>query len=548
MLDSQVPDQGNGQWAPEFVLHYSAYFHCHRALQLFGTLSDTVRESRDVRTAEGTAWAVAGVILSRSGQEFINSEELPYNRNRQKSLASYVTLVRGGEESPAEPAEPAESADGVWHCSDDTIERVKGTTVTERSFTRSPYSSDAVIYYQRAGMLLPDDSFVRCNWADAAFVLGDDRPMQELNASSSAHEFLAEALIGGSPQWNAERAQLALDEFAKAFALDPQNLWARNSYSYKVWTWYLEAARERGPGLPRSLVQQAEKHARDAARLAASTGRKSDAAAMRSTLGETLLMQGRPHEAYRELEQALELAPEHPFFDEIRWELAVAYLCAGAVDRRPGRSTRPEMDFEAKAAQLLTKIRDANEAREGHSLTYLQPFESHRILELCASGPGGEPSKPDNMPYKLDSGSPHLGSYSPCGYLAVGAHVKVEESEEARSLRLRVFGPGMESTRPVRFGTGLSYQPLVTLPRADSHDLYFAQLERIDEKAWVPVSIAYPIETREHEPCSSNSIVLEFSPHIAKPPSAVSDERKPSGETEVRKTTRLGSPGALLPG
>lgn len=233
---------------------------------------------------------------------------------------------------------------------------------------------------------------------------------------------------------------------------------------------------------------------------------------MRSTLGEVLLMQGRSHEAYGELERAVRLAPKHPLFDEIRWELALAYLCAGAVDGRPGRSTTPEMDFEGKASDLFKAMREHDEARERPSLTDEQPLERHIASELCASSNGEESSGKDaesnTRPYELQNGAPGADGYALCDQLAIVAYVAGAEAKEAETLRLHVWGPGINVLRPVFLTRVEPQHASLTLPRADTHDLYFAQLERDD----APLSGAYPIETRAKAPCGSNRIVLEFRP------------------------------------
>ncbi len=465
----------SGAPAGEYIRHYIAYFHCHRALQLFATLPSAVRDSLDVRTAEGWAWFMTGWILNDS------------------SRTTY------------------EVTDDSWLCSKDSLEIDQDGIVTRRTLKQSPYTNDAVRYYDRATTLLPDDNTILCTRAEAAF-MRNRTPMEAMNMSSEAHRLLAESLVDVD---DAGRLKLALEEYQKAFELDPQNLFARNGYSYAVWKWYLNSGRSALSEMPGDIVRVAEGHARDAARLAVGAADRADAAAMRSTLGEALMMQGRWHEAYRELEEAVRLAPRHPFYDEIRWELGLAYLCAGASDRRPGRSASPELDFDAKAAELFTAIQLRDQGRENPSLGRDQPLERHIAAEMCSSNPFGAESVDDSevvdMPYELQRPVPRTDSYAPCSYLAVTALVVNEDPKQAQNLKLRIMGPGFGSS-----GGHIGTNQVLTLPRADTHDLYFAQLVREDDGVVTPASSAYAITTTGNASCSSNRIVLEFGARSVK--------------------------------
>ena len=53
-----------------------------------------------------------------------------------------------------------------------------------------------------------------------------------------------------------------------------------------------------------------------------------------ASLGSVLLGQARPHEAIGVLASATTLAPEHPAFDDVRWMLGQALLCAAAREWR----------------------------------------------------------------------------------------------------------------------------------------------------------------------------------------------------------------------
>jgi hypothetical protein len=232
---------------------------------------------------------------------------------------------------------------------------------------------------------------------------------------------------------------------------------------------------------------------------------------MRSTLGEVLMMQGRWHEAYRELDEAVKLAPKHSFFDEIRWELGLASLCTGTIDRRPGRSTKPELDFEAEATKWFATIRASDQGREIPSLTSDQPLEWHTAAAMCASDAGRNWSgdELDAMPYEPQRSVPRTDGYAPCNQLAVTALVSGVTVEEAEGLHLRVIGPELGAG-----GRRVAPGQVLTLPKQDSHDLYFAQLLRDDD---TPASTVVAITTHANASCENNRIILEFGSRGAKP-------------------------------
>lgn len=469
----------------KYASYYLAYYHCKRALQVYAALPDVVRNSPEGRTAEGSVWNTTGVILSRSGQ----------------------TTFR-------------ENRDGGWQCSDTSIvaEDLKANrrpTIFE--LHRSPYTKDALRYYEHATRLLPDDGIVRCNAASTAFVRDDRQPMKELAATSSAHFALADTLSRRIQGQEPDPAQyiLALQEFETAFTLDPQNLMARNNYSYTVWQWHRASMLKSALRPPRHIVRAADEQAREAARLAAGKGRRLDLVYMQSTLGEVLIMQGRSHEAYGQLEAAVKRAPMHPAFDEIRWDLALAYLCAGAIDRQSGREHAHVQWFEEEASKLLEGIRTREANRETRTYTGTGLLDVNHLSGLCIPGPDGmsnDDQEGNGTRYELQTNPTQTDSYVLCNRLAMVAYVQDVNLSDSTQLGLRLWGPAMSGSTPVfRVPVGPDAVS-ITLPRMDTHHLYFAQLEQIngDPRSAVPISRAYPIETRSDAPCSNNRIVLTF--------------------------------------
>jgi len=128
-------------------------------------------------------------------------------------------------------------------------------------------------------------------------------------------------------------------------------------------------------------------------------GTGDDEAIYRSTLGEVLLGNGLPDKAREELERAVALAPAHPQYDEIRWDLAQAYLCEAAQKRqltqqRASSNISPEVlaqqivDLQTHAQDYLEQIRKHEASREFQSFSS-QPnlLATTSALTACVNRP-----------------------------------------------------------------------------------------------------------------------------------------------------------------
>src|SRR5262249_29396429 len=90
-----------------------------------------------------------------------------------------------------------------------------------------------------------------------------------------------------------------------------------------------------------------------------------------NTHGEVLLGLGKVADAIKELDRAVELAPAHPRYDEMRWDLAVAYLCADEAGSQ--LAIQPVANDWTRDARY---IRDLKQLAE----TYLQEIGGHEAV------------------------------------------------------------------------------------------------------------------------------------------------------------------------
>ncbi len=148
-----------------------------------------------------------------------------------------------------------------------------------------------------------------------------------------AREYLDSAKSTQAPYY----FNLALDEYQRAIERNPDNIWALNGYAYTFWVWRYYMPETEPPEGPDSIIAVlAEDYAGRAVDLVASKPSSLDEGVVRSTLGEVLLGKGHPRDAIKKLSHVVEeekLIPNHPITNEIRWDLAQAYLCVGEVEQ-----------------------------------------------------------------------------------------------------------------------------------------------------------------------------------------------------------------------
>ncbi len=139
----------------------------------------------------------------------------------------------------------------------------------------------------------------------------------------------------------------ALIEYKAAIGEDSDNVSAMNNFAYTVYRWHVEALLHPGSKkLPGSeYIDDARDSAAKATRLTANAGARIDHRIMLSTAGELELASGNPMYAVSLLDDSLKedaMNPtgiNHPFFDEIRWDSAQAYTCAGKIPEAKGETS-----------------------------------------------------------------------------------------------------------------------------------------------------------------------------------------------------------------
>jgi tetratricopeptide (TPR) repeat protein len=511
-------DETEGRWfwptgAGPRLLHV-AYFHCQQADRFYTALLDPRWDDVRVRTARASVLATIGLLLEQHG-----------------------------------PPGARHDVDG-WQCSADTVvpeTLVPGARV-KRSVLVGRFTRFAVRYYRRALALLPEDTMLRCREATAVLALDrryrDDQLMRALGNVSTAHLALADsyrdealrylerarlAAQAARPPGTEAAAQrqpgeiaaayfsLALDEYREALKRDPTSAAALTQFARVFWEWRQGVADRALPVEP--LLEHAREAEWNARRAVAMVEAKLDraphglivadrsanaqqaltdsvpphlrppAATALASLGSVLLGQARPHEALGVLTSARTLAPEHPAYDDVRWMLGQALLCAASREwrtdfpleaRRKDDSwrDRPELQdidtLRQDAARVLDRVRDHERVREG------RPFAGRTDItgasNVCRRdwlGPASE--REGRIQYVLKQVPPRRGRAYLCGRLGVRAP---RLSGEAEPLYLRVWGDGAERLRLEAGEEGLDRRSdVISLAPTSSRFYYFAQLE-----------------------------------------------------------------------
>jgi tetratricopeptide (TPR) repeat protein len=226
---------------------------------------------------------------------------------------------------------------------------------------------------------LPEDWKARCYFAVDSLLAGNPLPMQDLDPDANMHIKLGDRLWGqandnNSPEKDKEAIddyKQAIDEYQRAIVLDPANTDAMNDYANAFWS-----LRVRFPQDQR-LLDFAPKADRFARRANAMTDASTPAHLITAaTLLEVLLGEGKPQEALKVLSEGE--IPDHAFFDDVRWDLGEAHLCAEASDRKSRPSVHEHSNAQRKAGALFDMIRDHEEKREW------QPFSFSDVPEVLS--------------------------------------------------------------------------------------------------------------------------------------------------------------------
>jgi tetratricopeptide (TPR) repeat protein len=507
-------------------LLHAAYFHCQQADRFYAALLDPRWDDVRVRTARASVLATIGLLLEQHG-----------------------------------PPGARHDVDG-WQCSADTVvpeTLVPGARV-KRSVLVGRFTKFAVRYYRRALGLLPEDTMLRCREATAALALDwryrDDQLMRALGNVSTAHLALADSYRDEALRYM-ERARLsaraprpagteaarqpgeiaaayfslALHEYGEALKRDPTSAAALTQFARVFWEWrqgvadealtvepllehardaewnarravaMVEAKLERAPhGL---IATDRSAKAQQALTDSVPSHLRPPAATALASLGSVLLGQARPHEALGVLASARTLAPEHPAYDDVRWMLGQALLCAASREWRTdfplevrkkddSWRDRPELQdidtLRQDAARVLDHVRDHERVREG------RPFAGRTDItgasNVCRRDWLGQASQREGrIQYVLKQVPPRRGRAYLCGRLGVRAP---RLSGEKEPLYLRVWGDGAERLRLEAGEEGLDRRSdVISLAPTSSRFYYFAQLEN---ERGIPLSLPVALD------------------------------------------------------
>jgi tetratricopeptide (TPR) repeat protein len=212
-----------------------------------------------------------------------------------------------------------------------------------RYIPKYPYSKEALKYYRKALIYFPTDAVLRCKAATTAYILGQEKSLNALQDDVEVHRILAESFLLYATWYTGDRTalayyRLALDEFQEVIDRDPSDVKALTGYAYTYWSaryWWPETIKK----IEDQELTKAERYSRQAVLLTSGKRLSLEPVMARSTLGEVLLSLGRPQDAVHQLEETLKELdsmknPEkYSSFNEVRWDLAVAYQCTGQKEK-----------------------------------------------------------------------------------------------------------------------------------------------------------------------------------------------------------------------
>jgi len=467
--------------------HYTVYLYCKQAAQLYNRLPPRLKADPQVRLGQAIA-------LNNLGNDFhrIQSEQ---QGNTEESF---------------------------WRCDTTSDNITSDGKIVPSPFPRHPYVFFALQYQQQALAFLPDDPTLRCNVALDSLALGDRQPMNNLNDIAEAHRELGRNLAESArtepdPQQSAALHKQALHELDIAIGRQRYDMEALNYYAYDFWSWRLAQPSSQGATAPDfRMAQTAELYARRAADAASRSSSTTTTVQVQSTLGEVLLALGRPDEAIQVLEAAREKAGaewDHPFYDEARWDLAEAYLCANSIDVQDHVGAQQDRDLMlSQARQLLETIRNNEAARDNRPFTKhperLDPLRPQNVCRWYPRTVVVKAPELNGVRFELATGKPIYETNPPCEWLGVIADAFSRRGEPLAGYKLHVWGGGVDlliETGEPRQDVVLPYQSKAT------HHYYFAQLEDQEGKAVSEVHRLKTFAAPQGGRCGKNLIYMKFA-------------------------------------
>lgn len=270
------------------------------------------------------------------------------------------------------------------------------------------------------------------------------------------------------------------------------------------------------------IAHNAEKHAHEAVHLVAGNPSRMTQVEVRSTLGEVLLGQGRPHEALEDLRPIA--VGKYAAYNELRWDTALAYVCSGENDWQEQRISTKDYDkVIGHAIALLDQISELEADRETQPFTKAtHALDARRPSRVCVwaeyqpgwQAPHGARGTtveyvPNPPKFELKGGQPSYASSPPCEWEGVDFSVTDASGKDVSGVQLHVWGGGVDQRVEVQPRAKPDHVRLTDAPQA-THDYYFAQLE---DGYLAPVSFVYAIETfasLRDGTCPKNAISLNF--------------------------------------
>lgn len=420
--------------------YHRAFFHCAVADALFARLSAESRANAELVRARAATANVLGVILVR--------------------LATH-----GSQEQVSLP----------WSC--DARSATVANAGVQFQLPAAEAPARAAALFERALALAPEDPVIACNVAvtkgsrrrAAALTSLRQRPQIQMKVGRELLD-RATATLDTRRSDAAVLFRAAMASMQRAIEKEPMNLDALNEYAYGYRRWRIAERLARvAPLIDAGIADGAEKNARLAARLGARESKTYHARVL-STLGEVLLEQGRAHEAIEPLEAALvglKDGARYAPWDEIRWDLAQAYVCAEQVDAgsyasagsgSPGRVPRCT-GLGMRADAQLARVRANKEPREVRE--YIVEDYEH-LRAACVDPPHATlaDARVDvRVAYAADPG---------CRRRSV-ARLQVAGPSGC----VRVWGRGFDAWHRL---TGAVLPLTMVVPSRPTHEQYFVQL------------------------------------------------------------------------
>ena len=415
--------------------YIQAYYYCARADAIYSRLTSDAASAPEILATRASIYNEMAVALISAG----NGLAGPALERTDGCSGKYADLATTERRAPV-----------IWR--------------------RPPslFDQAALHLLNEAHALGPENLRIACNWAWVRAARGRPSALQRVR-SADLHMQIGEDLLAlGREQKDVRWVSNALDQYQAALQLDPMRLAAMNDYADAFWTGRFLYPDD--PEILNEFASAAEKYARQAVRLGRDRVSSTSLVDYVSTLGEVLLVLGRPHEAIKVLSEA-KAAPTHSFYDESRWALAQAYACAIRQDEQETSPPAPGCTgLVEKASHLYRTIRGDEENRESPVYSGASYFDSRFTAKLC----------PDSQV---------IPRASEASYESAGCEqsLVLEASSDLPETAVHVWGRGIDALADAHSG----WRALLANEPVDTHRQYFVQLvsttgeRRLSEKYWL---------------------------------------------------------------